>query len=202
MQGTQHCGQDGRVSLSSQRSASRGLGQSSLPRPHLPSSFCPWTRYSGPRGSTGVWFPLLLHCVRFFRISFYSFFFFFFFKEKKKNLKLHLLLKWLMHWRVMNSPWGRPKGQSGVGETQLSRPSDCPARPCCTVSPLLISFYQPQTLRPGEEPPASFSCQLQMVCLAFPLPNCQPQKWGVPPRSQPWVHCQNSAYLPATWGLS
>lgn len=28
----------------------------------------------------------------------------------------------------------------GVGETQLNRPSYCPARPCCTVSPLLILF--------------------------------------------------------------
>lgn len=33
-----------------------------------------------------------------------------------------------------------PKASQGVGETQLNRPSYCPARPCCTVSPLLILF--------------------------------------------------------------
>lgn len=70
----------------------------------------------------------------------FFFLFFFFFFVKKKNLKLHLLLNWLMHWWVMNSPWERPKGQSRSGETQLNRPSYCPARPCCTVSPLLILF--------------------------------------------------------------
>ena len=93
-------------------SASRGLGKSTLPIPHLPSSFCPWTRHGGSRGSTIVWFPLL-HCVRFFFFfckSFYSFFF-----PQEKNLKLHLLLKWLMHWWIMNSPWERPKGQSRGG---------------------------------------------------------------------------------------
>lgn len=63
------------TSLSSWRSASRGLGKSSLPRPHLPPSFCPWTRCSGPRGPTSVWFPFLLHCVRFFCKSLYSYFF-------------------------------------------------------------------------------------------------------------------------------
>lgn len=155
------------TSLSSWRSASRGLGKSTLPRPHLPSS-CPWTRHSGPRGSTSVWFPLLLHCVRVFCKSFYSFFFFL----KKKNLKLHLLLKWLMHWWVMNSPWERPKGQSGSGETQLIRPSYCLARPCCTWAPSSFSFYQSQTQGQGRNPHLSFSCQLQMVCLACPLPNC------------------------------
>lgn len=39
-----------------------------------PFLLLPVTRYSGPRGSTSVWFPLL-HCVRFFCKSFYSYFF-------------------------------------------------------------------------------------------------------------------------------
>lgn len=52
----------------------------------------------------------------------------------------------------MHSPWERPKGQSEGGGNSANRPSYCPARPCCTVSPLLILFLQPRPLRTGEEP--------------------------------------------------
>lgn len=94
--------------------------------------------------------------------------------------------------------WERPKGQSGSGETQLNRPSYCPARPCCTWAPSSFSFYQSQTRGQGKNTHLSFSCQLQMVCLAFPLPNCNHRDKKLL-TSSAWVHCQNSAYLPATW---
>lgn len=55
------------------------------------------------------------------------------------------------------------------------------------------------TLRTGEEPtfPSPASCRW----FALPShPNCQPQKQEL--SAPPWVRCQNSAHLPATWGLS
>lgn len=69
----------------------------------------------------------------------------------------------------------RPVGGGGGGETQLNRPSDFPARPCCTVSPP-SSFSPPNPdPRAGEEPRGLLRRPL-VVCLAFELPNRQPQK--------------------------
>lgn len=98
----------------------------------------------------------------------------------------------------MNSSWERPKGQSGSGETQLNRPRYCPARPCCTVSPLLILFLPIKLQAKGGAHifPSLASCRWFALPFHSLIVTTEMRNSSY---SSAWVHCQNSAYLPATW---
>lgn len=77
----------------------------------------------------------------------------------------------------MHSSWERPKGQSEGGENSANRPSYCPARPCCTVSPSSSSFYNPNPWGQGEPPFLLLPAADGLPCLPT---HCQPQKQEIP----------------------
>lgn len=90
-----------------------------------------------------------------------------------------------------------PKASQRVGGTQLTDLVTALLGHAVLWAPSSSSSYNPNPWGRGEPtfppPPAGLPC---------PPTHCQPQKREIPLSAQPWVHCQNSAYLPATWGIS
>ena len=138
----QHCGQDGRDFLVIMEKCQQGTGEKHSTQTSPPTLLCPWTRRSGPRGFTSVWFPS------------YCTVWGFFVNPCIPNFFLWKNVSCICYWKIKCTDGScvhpeRPKGQTEGGGNSANRPSHCPARPCCTVSPLLILFLQPQSLRTG-----------------------------------------------------